>query len=118
MKKITHKKTKIGFFDFKFFFSISTTFAALTFDSFDNIMIDVLSFRVFNRFNFLFIFLEKRRVFEFFEFFFRRDENFIVISLKYLKIIRDHMNFKQKIVDEINFFDKKNINIAFDVFHI
>ena len=28
------------------------------------------------------------------------------------------MIFKQKIVNEINFFDKKIIKIAFDVFHI
>ena len=66
------------------------------------------------------IFFEKRRVFKFFEFrfFFRRHNvnQLIFVFLKLFKTIRDHMNFKQKIVNEINFFDKKIIKIAFDVF--
>ena len=83
-------------------------------------MIHTLSFRVFKRFDFFLIFFEKRRVFEIFEFFlfFRRDDYFIFIFLELLKTIRNYMSFKQKIVNEINFFDKKIVKIVFDVVHI
>ena len=51
-------------------------------------------------------------------FFSRRDDvsHLIFVFLKLFKTIRDYINFGQKIVNEINFLDKKIIKIAFDVF--
>ena len=57
------KIIKIVSFEFKFFFPISTNFAALIFDSFDNIMINAISFRVLKRFDFFFDFFRKTTYF-------------------------------------------------------